>query len=218
MSADCTIDLCILDHKRQVERLDWICGHGDRSKYSGNMTNFHRIKKNPAGTSHHDWTAIYQIAPLLAFHDESQDMKEYSDAISSHIEVIGPHSFKFNFAFCAYLRKLEKEAIIIQYQLAYLSTLGGAYHLVNKPHVALQIAKRQEYIGRRLGSTNLLVRAKVFQAVNMHIMGEYQYSQLIFEECKAIIRMNCWLEDVLKFVEASEEWVLKNYPPPSIRN
>lgn len=168
-----------------------------------------------------DWTAIYRYTDpdtaeqhFLSVHNtdsqsmntielDNVDVRETSDAVTS--------SFRFNFSFCSHLRKLEKEAIIIQYQLAYLSTLGGAYHLINKPLVALQIAKRQEYVGRRLGSTNLLIRAKVFQAVNLRILGDAAGSDFVFQQCKQLLVTNPWLEDVVKFVEASERWVLTNY-------
>jgi hypothetical protein len=55
----------------------------------------------------------------------------------------------------------------IQYNLACLSTLGGAYHLCNHPETALVIAIRQEMYAKKLGSTSVALRAKVFQAVNL---------------------------------------------------
>ena len=67
--------------------------------------------------------------------------------------------------------RIQRVACEIQYRLAYLSTLGGtlrvknlntcllgffigAYHLCNHPKVALDIAIKQEFVGRVLGSTS----------------------------------------------------------------
>jgi hypothetical protein len=67
---------------------------------------------------------------------------------------------------------LSRQADGMQYELAVLSTLGGAYHLCNKPHGALYLAHRLEMLGQRLGSYALTMKAKGFIAVNIGLLGE----------------------------------------------
>ena len=95
------------------------------------------------------------------------------------IELQDGYENKMNLSFCYRLMLLQRVANDIQYRLAYLSTLGGfimsrftsnvwnnflildtydlligAYHLCNHPKVALDIAIKQEGVGRFLGSTS----------------------------------------------------------------
>ena len=106
------------------------------------------------------------------------------------------------------LRLLERKAHQIQYLLACLSTLGGAHHLCNKPQQALQLAIRQEYLGYTLGSTQVIVRARVFQAVNHALLGRVAYSrryfQRILESAEAEER---WNSGLAAFVRASMMWL-----------
>jgi hypothetical protein len=95
---------------------------------------------------------------------------------------------------------------MIQHQLAWMSTLGGAYHLTNKPATALVIARNQEMLGRILGSTALVVRAWVFQAVNLALLGKPRRSSRLFRECKRVSTANRWV-DMMPFIEASEIWL-----------
>jgi hypothetical protein len=147
------------------------------------------------------WTKIYGLCQLS---DLSEEDRVQCEEEACHSK------FSFNFRFGSYLRKLEKEAIIIQYQLACLSTLGGAYHLCNKPQVALEISLRQEMIGRKLGSTLLIVRAKVFQAVNLRLLGRRRESDAVFRWCYILLDANPWLEDSKSFVDASKLWIENN--------
>ena len=57
-----------------------------------------------------------------------------------------PCKVVFNFAFSRRLNFLQYCAVETQYQLAYLSTMGGACHLTNNIDRALVIAKQQESI------------------------------------------------------------------------
>lgn len=157
--------------------------------------------------THPSWTMIYHVVDCILKTDvdiytQNQKSDENDD---SDVKIF------FNFRFGSYLRKLEKEAIIIQYQLACLSTLGGAYHLCNKPRVALAISIRQEMIGRRLGSTLLIIRAKVFQAVNLWLLGHSHESNKAFSYCYYLLDLNPWLEDSRNFVEASKLWLENNH-------
>uniref|UniRef100_A0A7S3HSH5 Uncharacterized protein n=1 Tax=Spumella elongata TaxID=89044 RepID=A0A7S3HSH5_9STRA len=101
---------------------------------------------------------------------------------------------------------LEKKGMEIQYQLAYLSTLGGAYHLCNRPETAFYIALRQEMIGRLLGSHSIVIRAKVFQAVNLSLLGYPKASKNLFKACKRVAAANDWA-GMTAFVTASEHWL-----------
>jgi hypothetical protein len=141
------------------------------------------------------WSRIYNV-PCVE--DEKGDRPETRE----HKEFI-------DYQFYSKLRHLEKVAVISQYQLAYLSTLGGAYHLCNKPAVAYEIAKRQEMLGRMLGANQIILRALVFQAVNLRILGYHSKSNHIFSFLKRSTTNN---DEMARFVDASDQWVKKNYP------
>lgn len=104
------------------------------------------------------------------------------------------------------LRLLERRAQTIQYMLACLSTLGGAHHLCNKPEAALQLAVQQEYVGRRLGSTQVVIRAQVFQAVNHALLGDRAKSRAQFRMLEARAK-KADFSNMLGFVRACRHWV-----------
>jgi len=104
------------------------------------------------------------------------------------------------------LRSLERNAMHIQYLLACLSTLGGANHLCNRPIEALALARRQELVGRRLGSTSVIIRAQVFQAINQALLGNVQVSRQMFKSCLQSARKEEWL-NLEVFVLASKNWL-----------
>lgn len=109
------------------------------------------------------------------------------------------------------LRMLERRASQIQYLLACLSTLGGAHHLCHKPREALQLAIRQEFVGRVLGSTQVVVRAQVFQAVNYALLGDVRLSRHFFRHILKIARAADESSNggfaLHSFVKASLRWV-----------
>jgi hypothetical protein len=154
------------------------------------------------------WMDIYCLIPWVE-HNPAHQVDTLSASSSHTDDTIPP--LTFNFRFGSLLRRLEKDAIMIQHELACLSTLGGAYHLCNKPLVALTIAKQQEVVGRRLGSTNLIVRAKVFQAVNLRILGLKVESDKLFNDCHQTLEANPWLEELRQFVHASQLWLDNNF-------
>jgi len=114
------------------------------------------------------------------------------------------------------MRLLERKASHIQYLLACLSTLGGANHLCNKPAAAMQLAIRQEYLGRVLGSTQIVIRAQVFQAVNWALLGSMSVSLRCFRMLLKKAKAN---EDAIpglvSFVRASLNWLKMEF---SVRN
>ena len=111
-----------------------------------------------------------------------------------------------NRSFARRLNRLVWEAIEIHYNLACLSTLGGAHHLCNHPEAALVIALRQEMFARRLGSTSVMLRSKVFQAVNLGLLGKVKESASMFRLCKQQALQEGWTE-MSGFVEASRRWL-----------
>ena len=118
----------------------------------------------------------------------------------------GRCDFVINLEFSKKIRSLEMRGMVIQYQLACLSTLGGAYHLTNRPETAFIIAHKQEMVGRLLGSLSIVIRAKVFQAVNLSLLGYPKISRKVFAACKRAAKNNSWT-GMLAFVEASEVWL-----------
>jgi hypothetical protein len=138
---------------------------------------------------------------LLEDEDEAEDdtmvIDNYDD---SKIYFIIDRSF------CGRILRLRREAMEMQYQLACLSTLGGAYHLCNKPETALALAIRQETLGRRLGSSSIVLRSKVFQAVNLSLLGHSKESRLLFKKCHSVVKREGWA-DLERFVLASKHWL-----------
>jgi hypothetical protein len=111
-----------------------------------------------------------------------------------------------NRSFTRRLNSLIFEAMDIQYNLACLSTLGGAYHLCNHPETALVIAVRQEMFAKKLGSTSVILRSKVFQAVNLGLLGKEKESASMFKYCLEQSAKEGWT-DMSSFVEASRSWL-----------
>ena len=111
-----------------------------------------------------------------------------------------------NKSFGRRLNRLIWDAIDIQYNLACLSTLGGAYHLCNHPETALIIALRQEKFAIKLGSTTVMLRSKVFQAVNLGLIGRKKECAAMFRYCKNEASKEGWTE-MSGFVEASRKWL-----------
>lgn len=148
------------------------------------------------------WCEIYYFADTI-------DFPEYLEESTSEEST----TLFIDYSFYSRLRKLQKVAIILQYQIAYLSTLGGAYHLCNKPTVAFQIAQRQERVGRILGSSQIIIRALVFQAVNLRLLGLNSQSDNLFSRIKLMPELT---DDLRNFQVACELWVLRNTEPNQI--
>jgi len=112
-----------------------------------------------------------------------------------------------NNGFGGRLARLQRDAMTLQYHIAVLSTLGGAHHLCNKPDTALVLACQQEAVARRLGSSTLLLRSKVFQAVNLGLLGQRKQSRALFRRCEDMARASGWT-DMASFVDASRQWLV----------
>jgi hypothetical protein len=116
-----------------------------------------------------------------------------------------------NMTFAGRLYRLQLEAIKNQYLFACFSTLGGAYHLCNHPKQALILAKKQETIGHRMGSTSLVIKSKVHQAVNFGLMGNDKKANRMFQHCKHLASSSGF-DELMSFILASELWLRNERP------
>ena len=98
------------------------------------------------------------------------------------------------------------------YQLACLSTMGGAYSICQYPLEALRIAQRQEQVGLRVKSKQIQCHAKLYQYINLIFLGKkkaglrmLQAAKLQAEELDGdSIRKHCdvtenWLNNEIKY-------------------
>jgi hypothetical protein len=84
--------------------------------------------------------------------------------------------------------------------------MGGANHLCNRPLVALEIAKRQEIIGKKIGSISIQIRSKVFQAVNYGLMGNKKIAKIMFVSLLKEADDEGW-PSLISFIKASMMWL-----------
>ena len=149
---------------------------------------------------HHDWIdKVMQSLFVVAFEEKN-----------ALILVDNNGNNKLNIDnYMVYARRLNiviRIARYISYQLACLSTLGGANHLCDKPKTALKIAMRQEFIGLAIGSTSIVIRSRVYQAVNYGLMKKANRSKKIFTECEEDALVQGW-SSLIDFVKASKIWL-----------
>lgn len=111
-----------------------------------------------------------------------------------------------NTSFSGRLQYLQRQAKHAQYLLACLSTLGGANHLCNKPLEALALARQQEVVGHKLGSTDIVLRARAFQAVNYALLGAEGLAHSLLGDCVDKARTAC-RESTLTFVQNMWTWL-----------
>lgn len=154
----------------------------------------------------YQWESIYFLANAITRAAEVEDIQNQFNSNGSATEPL-------DLSFARKIKRIISEQKVIQYQIAYLSTLGGAYHLCNRPHVALVIAMQQERVGRRMGSYAIIIRAKVFQAVNHRILGHRHRSRLLMQEAYDLVNRS-YLEEVRSFVTACDLWLQRNYDQP----
>ena len=74
---------------------------------------------------------------------------------------------------CVRLLSLEKLHILSQYYNAVLSTLGGAYSATRQHQIALIFARKQERVAIRLGKVEDVIKARVWQALNLGLMSDH---------------------------------------------
>ena len=139
--------------------------------------------------------------------DNNDNNDDNNDVIIRNCElVVDLPKLDIGYSFSGKLRRLQREYHWVQHQLAYLSTMGGANHLCNKPLVALEIARKQEYIGKRIGSVSLQIRAKVFQAVNYGLLGYKKTANKMFIDLMKEAKDEGWAT-LIRFIEASMIWL-----------
>lgn len=114
-----------------------------------------------------------------------------------------------DYAWIRRLIRVHTVAIASQHELAYLSTLGGAYHLCKLPTVALVIANRMFSLGKFLGSTRITMKSRVYRASNFFLLGDLPKALRILRRCQKFAEEGGW-DDVLEFTIATKEWVLRN--------
>lgn len=124
----------------------------------------------------------------------------------------GPSMIDLRFA--EKLRLLQALAYRQQYEFAVISTLGGAYHLCNKPKVALILAQKQEALGRKLGSTVIVVKSKLHQAANWRALNDGLKAEACINESRALAR-SCRSAAIAlemdQFIESFENWIRMNF-------
>ena len=153
--------------------------------------------------------------------DAARDVISSATSSSSHPTI----ACNEHWVHCVYV--IQWHASTSQYLFACLSTLGGANFLIALDRQgeesricmrkAFSIAKRQEILGDMLGSSSLSIRARVYQAINLALLGKMKMSKKMFEDCKSrAAREASWSPGLLSFCEASEAWLHANIKPRKI--
>ena len=76
------------------------------------------------------------------------------------------------------------------------------------------LAIQLEMVGKRLGSTSIVLRAKVFQAINLALLGRIAESKFIFKYCNLMVENNDWA-GMTSFIKASQQWLKTVLSPQS---
>jgi len=136
--------------------------------------------------------------------DENRHLLITSQDASCYLEP----KHNVGFAWSERILKVLKLYIHTQYELACLSTLGGAYHLCNRPQQALALAIRQERVGKTRGIPSITIRAKIFQAINHGLLGRKSKALRLFDDARRDANS---ISDVnlMHFCEASLLWYMK---------
>lgn len=134
---------------------------------------------------------------------EPQRANDCDSVISRKSVIIRLSEINKTFSFC--LLKLQLKEMKHQYNIAYLSTLGGAYHLCNRPRIALAIAIKMEKVGYEMSSAEIIFKSKLYQAVNLVLLGYAKRSQKIINILKNYLKLH-ENERLQKLLDASIVW------------
>ena len=104
-------------------------------------------------------------------HIEDNDNEDIEINFNNNINIILFSNSCPEYVWCVRLLSLEKLHILSQYYNAVLSTLGGAYSATRQHQVALILAQKQERVAIRLGKMDDIIKAKVWQALNLGLMS-----------------------------------------------
>ena len=111
-----------------------------------------------------------------------------------------------NKSWCDRLLYLQLKAMQFQYYLACYNTIGGAYHLCDQPKKALFISQKQEILARKIGSIQLLLKAKAFQYTNIGLLGRpKRATKLLNNLINEAEEKN--LTEMKQFIEANLSWM-----------
>ena len=115
---------------------------------------------------------------------------------------------------------IQRDAAVFQYHFARLSTLGGANFLISQDRSgessvkciqnALMIAYEQELLGKTFNCTSLIIKAKVYQAVNWALLGYTKRSSKLFKICRSEAMKQSSSNNLIEFCESSENWLQIN--------
>lgn len=166
---------------------------------------------SPGGTVLRFHSFVRGAAIIINMDDECMEMELIQDDGRENHKVF----LRLNVSFGRYLQKLQREAMRTQYELACLSTLGGAYHLCKRPKEALVLSQRLEQVGHRMASMPILIRAKVFQAANWFALQNIRRSNTCWKEANSMLvalreKNGAVSADMESFVKAFEAWLAKS--------
>ena len=180
------LEIANMNEKQMILEED---GNNSRHKVTATKVNNIDMKYRP----------LIGASPKIFLHLGPNDKIYYTDKI--------PINRPFNDR----LRKLEKDAKHLQYLMACLSTLGGSNHLCNKPKAALLLARQQELLGYKMGSVELILRARVFQAVNYATMGYRKFAFAMLKNTKLLARQEK-RQNSYDFVVNMRRWLIRELP------
>lgn len=120
------------------------------------------------------------------------------------------------------LSMLRAKDAAVTHFLAWLSTLGGAYHLCNRPKQAMAIAKMTLEVGHYIYNPRLVLKGYVYLALNYCMLGKSKVALDILDGCLAYIdrqRIHGGNSEVVsassdmwtssrEFTEANRVWVV----------
>ena len=130
-------------------------------------------------------------------------------------EAVREKKWGLGLSFTRRLNTLRREAKHLQYMFAVTSTLGGANHLCNRPDRALIMAKKQEEIGLRLNASSIIVRSRVFQAVNYAQMNDLKTANSLFR-LAYLQATQTGDEGIVNFTTAVHAWLVKELAMASV--
>lgn len=93
------------------------------------------------------------------------------------------------------------------FQLACLSTMGGAYSICQYPRQALRIAQRQEQVGIRANSKPVQCHAKLYQYINLIFLGKKKAGLKMLQAAKVQAEELEGGDSLRKHCDITENWL-----------
>lgn len=143
---------------------------------------------------------------LVDMNSSLSEEDEHNCSLTISDDGGGTDGYKQDTVWMECLLKLQKKSIIVQHLLACFSTLGGAYHLCDHPYQAMVIARQTFFIGKYANDDSVMIRSRVFVAINAFLLGKKKQSKRIMNDCITTSRSRGW-EHILSFCEASQGWL-----------